>query len=297
MTDCIIAGAGPAGLSAAVYACRFGHSVKIVEPLAPGGQLMYIDKIENYPASGPVSGFTLADAMQSQAEGFGAEIIYDEVTAVKQEDGLFTVTCSGSELQAKSVIIATGARHRKLGIPGEDRFEGRGVSYCATCDGPFYRGKHVVVVGGGDTALTEALYLSRICLDVTLIHRRDTFRAQDFLVREVKKRENIHLLMNRQVKEVIGEEKVSSVTLDDDSRITTDGIFIFAGITPNSSPFSGLVETDAQGFIVTDTKLRTSVKGIFAAGDVRTTPFRQVITAAADGALAAQSQDEFLSDR
>ena len=122
MTDCIIAGAGPAGLSAATYACRFGHSVKIVEPLAPGGQLMYIDKIENYPASGPVSGFTLADAMQSQAEGFGAEIIYDEVTAVKQEDGFFTLTCSGSELQAKSVIIATGARHRKLGIPGEDTF-------------------------------------------------------------------------------------------------------------------------------------------------------------------------------
>ena len=195
------------------------------------------------------------------------------------------------------MIIATGARHRKLGIPGEDRFEGRGVSYCATCDGPFYRGKHVVVVGGGDTALTEALYLSRICLDVTLIHRRDTFRAQDFLVREVGRRENIHLLMNRQVKEVNGDEKVSSVTLDDGSRITTDGVFIFAGITPNSSPFSGLVETDAQGFIVTDTKLRTSVKGIFAAGDVRTTPFRQVITAAADGALAAQSQDEFLSDR
>ncbi len=294
--DCIIAGAGPAGLSAAIYACRFGHSVCIIEPLAPGGQLMYIDRIENYPASPSVSGFALADALQQQAEGFGAKIVYDEVTGINKAEGIFSVTCSSGSYQAKTVIIATGATHRKLGIMGEDRFEGRGVSYCATCDGPFYRGKDVIVVGGGDTALTEALYLSGLCKTVKLIHRRDTFRAQELLVKRVNEAENISLVMNHTLTSVNGDDKVTSVTLDDGSEVSCDGLFIFAGILPSSQPFADSLKTDAQGFIITDERLETSVKGIYAAGDVRTTPFRQVVTAASDGALAAFSVHEYISE-
>ncbi|MGN0906017.1 MAG: thioredoxin-disulfide reductase [Bullifex sp.] len=296
MYDCIIAGAGPAGLSAAIYACRFGHSVLIIEPLAPGGQLMYIDRIENYPASAPVSGFSLADSLQKQAEGFGAEIVYDEVTSVAKTGNVFTVTCSAASFEARSVIICTGAHHRKLGIPGEDRFEGKGVSYCATCDGPFYRGKDVLVVGGGDTALTEALYLSGLCSSVTLIHRRGEFRAQDLLVRKVKETPNIRILMNQTLSSVNGDTKISSVTLEDGSSVTCDGVFIFAGIIPSSEAFRSTVNTDPSGFIITNERLETSVKGIFAAGDVRTTLFRQVITAASDGALAAHSAHEYLSE-
>ena len=297
MYDLIIAGAGPAGLSAAIYACRFGHSVLIIEPLAPGGQLMYIDRIENYPASAPVSGFALADALQQQAEGFGAEIMYDEVTSIVKKGNVFTVTCTSASYEAGSVIISTGAKHRKLGIPGEDRFEGKGVSYCATCDGPFYRGKDVLVVGGGDTALTEALYLSGLCSSVTVIHRRDAFRAQDLLVRKVKDTRNIRLLMNHTLSSVNGDGKVSSVTLDDGTEVPCDGVFIFAGILPSSDAFKSIVKTDPSGFIISDDRLETSVKGLFAAGDVRTTLFRQVITAAADGALAAHSVHEYLSEK
>ena len=296
MKDVIIIGAGAAGLTAATYSLRYGLDTLVIESMAPGGQLMYIDKIENYPSLSPTSGFALADMLQKQAESFGAEIIYDLVTSIEKEEDHFSVLCSSKSYKAKAVIIATGATHKKLSVEGEDKYEGHGVSYCATCDGPFFKGKDVCVVGGGDSALTEALYLSKIANSVKLIHRRDTFRAQEILVNRVKEDKNISLLLNRNIKKIVGADgKVNSVILDDDSTIQTDGIFIFAGIKANSEPFKALLECDEQGFIITDDKLNTSIKGIFAAGDVRNTYLRQVVTATSDGALASFMAEKYIS--
>ena len=295
MKDVIIIGAGAAGLTAATYSLRYGLDTLVIESMAPGGQLMYIDKIENYPSLSPTSGFALADMLQRQAESFGAEIIYDLVTSIVKENSYFTVVCNQSTYQAKTVIIATGATHKKLSIEGEDKYEGHGVSYCATCDGPFYKGKDVCVVGGGDSALTEALYLAKIAKSVQLIHRRDTFRAQEILVERVKN-SDIKLHLKKNVTKILGSDgKVSSIILDDGIEIKTDAVFIFAGIKANSEPFKALLKTDDQGFIVTDDKLNTSVEGIFAAGDVRTTPLRQVVTATSDGALASYMAEKYIS--
>lgn len=294
MKDVIIIGAGAAGLSAAIYCSRYGLDTLVLESMAPGGQLMYIDKIENYPSVSPISGFTLADNLQKQAESFGSEIVYDNITSIKKSE-YFIAIGENNSYQAKAIIIATGATHKKLGVVGEDKFEGRGVSYCATCDGPFYKGKDVVVIGGGDTALTEALYLSKITNSVTLIHRRNQFRAQEILVNRVKETKNIKLLLEKNVISINGSNKVSSVTLDDNSVVETDGVFIFTGIEAASSPFKDLIKTDKSGFIITDELLKTSEDGIFAAGDVRTTPFRQVVTAASDGALAAHMAEKYIS--
>ena len=295
MKDVIIIGAGAAGLTAATYSLRYGLNTLVIESMAPGGQLMYIDKIENYPSLSPTSGFALADMLQRQAESFGAEIIYDLVTSIVKENSYFTVVCNQSTYQAKTVIIATGATHKKLSIEGEDKYEGHGVSYCATCDGPFYKGKDVCVVGGGDSALTEALYLAKIAKSVQLIHRRDTFRAQEILVERVKN-SDIKLYLKKNVTKILGSDgKVSSIILDDEIEIKTDAVFIFAGIKANSEPFKALLKTDDQGFIGTDDKLKTSVDGIFAAGDVRTTPLRQVVTATSDGALASYMAEKYIS--
>lgn len=295
MKDVIIIGAGAAGLTAATYSLRYGLDTLVIESMAPGGQLMYIDNIENYPSLLPLSGFTLADMLQKQAESFGAEIAYDLVTSINKESEFFTVNCINSVYQTKSIIIATGATHKKLAIEGEDIFEGHGVSYCATCDGPFFKGKDVCVVGGGDSALTEALYLTKIAKSVTLIHRRESFRAQEILVNRVKD-SSIKLQLKKNVTKIEGlDGKVSSITLDDGTKIKTDGLFIFAGIKANSDPFKSIVKVDEQGFIITDEKLCTSAEGVFAAGDVRNTPLRQVVTATSDGALAAYMAEKYIS--
>ena len=295
MKDVIIIGAGAAGLTAATYSLRYGLNTLVIESMAPGGQLMYIDKIENYPSLSPTSGVALADMLQRQAANVGAENIYDLVTSIVKENSYFTVVCNQSTYQAKTVIITTGATHKKLSIEGEDKYEGHGVSYCATCDGPFYKGKDVCVVGGGDSALTEALYLAKIAKSVQLIHRRDTFRAQEILVERLKN-SDIKLYLKKNVTKILGSDgKVSSIILDDEIEIKTDAVFIFAGIKANSEPFKALLKTDDQGFIVTDDKLNTSVEGIFAAGDVRTTPLRQVVTATSDGALASYMAEKYIS--
>jgi len=295
--DLIVIGAGPAGLTAAQYGARANLSVLALEQLSPGGQALYIDALENYPGIVPgKTGFEFSEDLRLQAEGFGAKILTEEVKALNKEGDLFTIALAGGKtLKAQAVIIATGAKHRALGIPGEKEFSGRGVSYCATCDGPFFKGKKIFVVGGGDTACVEAQYLSRLSNQVILIHRRERFRAQKALADSVLHNQNISVRFNTVMKEIRGGAKVTSVLLEGkgtSGEENADAVFIFTGIVPQTSLVSGAdgglkVELDEAGYIVTDQKMASSVPGLFAAGDVRTTPFRQVVTAAADGAVAA----------
>ena len=292
--DVLVIGCGPAGLSAAQYAARAGYSVLAVDALAPGGQLLYIDEIENYPGTEKMSGYALAEALEKQALSFGVEIGFMEITSLEKDGDVFIAHTSDEDIRAKAVIYAAGARHRHLGCQGEEEYQGKGVSYCATCDGPFFRGLDVVVVGGGDTALTDALYLSKICSTVTLVHRRTEFRGQKALADRVRARENIRLELGRNVVSVNGDgRKVTSVTLDDGRTIEASALFVFVGIIPNTEAIEGLAELSG-GFVVTDGFMQTSIPGLFAAGDVRTTPFRQVVTAAGDGALAAHAADSYI---
>jgi thioredoxin reductase (NADPH) len=297
--DLIIIGAGPAGLTAAQYGTRANLSVLVLEQLSPGGQALNIDVLENYPgiASGK-SGFEFSEDLRLQAEGFGAKILTEDVKALNKEGGLFIITlASDKTLKAQAVIIATGAKHRILDIPGEKEFSGRGVSYCATCDGPFFRNKKIFVVGGGDAACDEAQYLSHLSNQVILIHRRERFRAQKAMADRVLHNPNITVQFNTVMKEIRGTPgiKVSSVLLEENGTSreeSADAVFIFTGIVPQTSLFSGVdgglkVELDEAGYIITDQKMASSVPGLYAAGDVRTTPFRQIIPAAADGAVAA----------
>lgn len=294
--DVLVIGAGPGGMSAGQYASRAGYSTLILDPMGPGGQLLYIDEIENYPGLGKTSGYILSEAMENQCKEFGVEIEYDEVTSIEKKGTKFFVKSSYSEIEAKAVILATGASHRHIGAKGEEEYGGKGVSYCATCDGPFFRGQKVLVVGGGDTALTDAIYLSKIASEVVIIHRRDSFRAQKALQEKIKAIPNISTVMGKNIVEIKGNgAKVESVILDDGSEIKTNGIFVFVGTLPNSKIVEGLVDTK-NGFVVTDEKMNTSLPGLFAVGDVRNTSFRQVVTATGDGAKAAHSADEYIQE-
>lgn len=295
--DAVIIGAGPAGVTSAIYLKRYGYEIALLDPMGVGGQLMMINEIENYPGFKNAKGFKLAQDFEEQLNFLGSEVEYTLVKSIeKTEDGKFLLKTDVDDIKTRGIIIATGAKHSKLGIPGEDKFEGKGVSYCATCDGPFFKNKKVVVVGGGDTALTDALYLAKLCSEVILVHRRDQFRAQKILQDRVKNEEKIKCVMKANVVSINGEEKVTSVTLDNGETIQTDGIFIFTGIVPTSELFKDLTEMDNRGFIITNGKMETSHKGIFAAGDVRNTALRQVVTATGDGAVAAASMDEYLSN-
>lgn len=299
MADCdiLVVGCGPAGLSAAQYAARAGYSVIATDALAPGGQLLYIDEIENYPGQEKTSGYALAECLEKQAVSFGVTIEFSEVTSIeKKGEGAFTAHTSSEDINAKAIIWAAGARHRELGCEGEKEYQGKGVSYCATCDGPFFRGEDVVVVGGGDTALTDALYLAKICSKVTIVHRREEFRAQKVLQDRVRAKENIALELGKNVRSVNGDgKKVTSVTLTDGTEIPSSALFVFVGVIPNTEAVKDIVNLE-DGFIKADEAMRTSLPGFFASGDVRTTPFRQVVTAAGDGAVAAHSADHYIQN-
>ena len=297
-TDVLVIGAGPAGLSAAAYAARAGYDVIAIDQLSPGGQLLLIDEIENYPGLALTNGYKLAEDMEKQATSFGAKIEFSALIGIKKEgEGRFIAQTDSGEIEAKAVIIATGADHRHLGAKGEEENQGRGVSYCATCDGPFFKGKDVVVVGGGDTALTDAIYLSKIAKSVTVVHRRNEFRAQKALQDRLSSCANIRTKLSCNVVEILSDgKKVVGAKLDTGETLDADAVFVFVGIVPNSSLFSGFVDLDKNGFIITNGRMETSRGGVFAAGDVRTTPFRQVATAAADGAIAAHSADEYISN-
>jgi thioredoxin reductase (NADPH) len=314
--DLIIIGAGPAGLTAAQYGARANLKVLVIEQLGPGGQALLIDVLENYPgnveqrdsAGGtvpPKSGYDFAMDLHRQAESFGASFLSASVSSLKKEGDFFAVGLSdGTARKTAAVIIATGAKPRPLGVPGEKEFTGRGVSYCATCDGNFFKGKKMFVVGGGDAACDEARYLSHLSNNIVLIHRRDSFRAQKALVQRTLDNQNIKVRYNTVIKEIKGEAKVKSVVLADVKsgevyEEETDAVFVFAGTVPQSSLVSanGLnVKLDESGYIVADSKLATSVPGLFAAGDVRSGAFRQVVTAAADGAIAAHYAAEYIDE-
>ena len=297
--DVLIVGGGPGGLAAGQYSARAGRKTAIVEEMSCGGQTMIIDEIENYPGLGQISGFELAQKFEEQAEKFGCEVIYDQVQSIEQtSDAEFKLNLFSSSVTAKALIIATGAKHKVLGVPGEEQLTGHGVSYCATCDGPFFKGKKILVCGGGDSAIQEAVYLSKLSDDVTVCHRRDAFRAQAGVVNKLKATKAKYK-MNQNVISINGTEgKVTSVTFlnkDTNEEYTEDfdGVFVFVGMEPKSE-IVPMCEKDSAGYIVTDATMKTSVKGIFAVGDVRNTPFRQIVTAASDGAIAAHYASEYI---
>ena len=313
--DLLIIGAGPAGLTAAQYGARANLNVLVIEQLAPGGQTLLIDVLENYPGNverkdaegnvcaAPRTGFEFAQDLHGQAEAFGASFLNDTVSELTKEGDVFTaVLGDGSRKKACAVIMATGATHRNLDIPGEAKFLGRGVSHCATCDGAFFRGKKIFVVGGGDAACDDAQYLSRLSSQVVMIHRRDRFRAQKALAQRVLHNQNIEVRFNTVIKEIKGEQKISSVTLEQGGKVyeeAADAVFIFAGTIPQSSLVNGggvKAELDSNGYIITDQKMETSVPGLFAAGDVRSGTFRQVVVAAGEGAVAAHSAAEYIDN-
>ena len=300
--DLLIIGAGPAGLTAAQYGARANLKTLVIEQLAPGGQALLIDVLENYPGNvDALTGFELAQNMHRQAETFGASFLNETVSELKKNGELFTaVLANGEEKTARAIIMATGATHRNLDIPGEKEFQGRGVSYCATCDGAFFKNKKIFVVGGGDAACDDAQYLSRLSSQVVLIHRRDRFRAQKALAERVMRNQNIEVRFNTIMKEIKGGQKLSSVVLEQEGRVyeeAADAAFIFAGTIPRSTLVAegGVkAELDEAGYIITDQKMATSMPGLFAAGDVRSGTFRQVVVAAGEGAVAAHNAAEYI---
>ena len=307
-TDVIIIGSGPAGYTAAIYLGRAGyHPVVIAGALTPGGQLVNTTEVENFPGfPDGIMGPDLMDAMRKQAERFGAEIVYDDVVSADvQGDSKHVVLDGGDTYTARAVIVATGSQVRKLGVPGEAEYSGRGVSYCATCDGFFFRGKPIVVVGGGDSALTEADFLSRFGSSVTVIHRRDAFRASRILVDRAEKNPKIDFRMNAVVERVNGDDEsgAHSVTIrdtanGDTTEIPANGVFVAIGHTPATEFLHGALQLDEHGYITVDgASTRTSVSGVFAAGDVVDGVYRQAISAAGMGCRAALDAQTYLAEQ
>lgn len=298
--DVIILGSGPAGLSAAIYAQRARLNTLVIEekPLS-GGQILDTYEVDNYPGLQGIGGFELGMKFREHADTLGVSFHTAQVQKVQTAGNLKEVVTDKEIFQSKSVIVATGATHRKLGVPGEEELAGVGVSYCATCDGAFFKGKTVAVVGGGDVALEDALFLARGCEKVYLIHRRDEFRGAKILQEQVEKTENITVIWNSEVKEIQGENKVEKIVVhnnieETDTQLEVQGIFIAVGIQPNNEAVKEVVALDEQGYVKALEDTVTSEPGIFAAGDIRTKQLRQVITAAADGANAVTSIEKYL---
>ena len=301
--DTIVIGGGPGGYTAALYAARAGFSALVLEKLSPGGQMATTDQIDNYPGFPQgVNGFQLALEMQKGAQRFGAQTELAEVLQVDLRGPVKEVVTQKKTYRAPTVVLATGASPRELGLPGERELRGRGVSYCATCDGMFYRGKTVAVVGGGNTAAADVLYLSRLCEKVFLIHRRDQLRASRVYLEPLKQAENVEILWDSQVTELLYGEtltgiKVRNKKTGEVKELSLDGLFLAVGQLPNTQLFQGQVELDAAGYVVADETTRTNLPGVFAVGDLRQKPLRQVVTAAADGAVAAHFLEEYLSQQ
>jgi len=298
--DVIIIGAGPAGLSAAIYSARGGLKTAIFEKAMVGGQINVTDEVENYPGfEEPLSGFDLTNKMRMQAERFGTIFIDEEIIALGMEGLCKVIETSEGKYRAKSVIICTGAHPRRLNVPGEERLTGRGVSYCATCDGALYRDKVVAVIGGGDSAIEEGIFLTRFAKKVIVIHRRDELRAQKIIQERAFRNPKMEFIWNTVVQEIHGEVKVQQLELvnrqtKEVSMIDVDGVFIYVGILPNNELLESRIELDSAGFVLTDEYMHTNVPGIYAAGDIRHTVLRQVVTATSDGAVAAWSAEKWI---
>lgn len=300
--DVLILGGGPAGYTAALYAARNGLSVLVIEKLAPGGQMAVTSEIENYPGYPEgVAGFELGEKMQQGAEKFGAESLFADVRSVDFAASPKLVSTSEGDVLGKTVILATGAHPRKLGLPQEDALVNRGMSYCAACDGQFYKGKPVVVNGGGNTAVGDALYLAKICSKVYLVHRRDTLRATPIYLQRLRDA-GVEILWNSVITEIKADRKVTGVVVEnrktgEKREIPCEGLFAAIGREPDTAFVAGQVELDKSGYVVAGEDTKTSVPGVFAAGDVRTKKVRQVITAASDGACAAEAAAEYLENQ
>ena len=300
MHDIIIIGAGPAGITAAIYALRAGVSVTIFDRNLNGGHAPIPAQLENYPAKKARTGAMFAHQLNQQAIDLNANILFEEVISVDFSDAFQTITTNKNTYTAKTVIVATGVKRRELNCEGEKQFAGKGVSYCATCDGAFFRNKNVVVVGGGNTALEDALFLSNQCRNVTLIHRRDTFRAEKHLVDAVLSRYNITILYDSNVKSIKGNHVVNAIDVyhtkqNQTTTIETDGVFIAIGYEPDNEMVSHYLNVNTEGYIVSDEYCHTNIEGVFVAGDTRTKHLRQIITACADGAVAGVSAVSYIS--
>ncbi|HAJ70031.1 MAG TPA: thioredoxin-disulfide reductase [Alkalibacterium sp.] len=299
--DVIIIGAGPGGLTAALYASRSNLKTLILEKGIPGGQLNNTAEIENYSGFKSVTGPDLSMKMLEGATQFGAEHVYGDVREIADKETVKEVITSDKTYQTRSVIIATGAEHKKLGVKGEAEFNGRGVSYCAVCDGAFFRNKEIIVVGGGDSAVEEGAYLTQFADKVTIIHRRDELRAQKILQDRAYKNKKIDFIWDTVVEEIVGEESVTGVEVKnvkngETSLVRTDGAFIYIGLLPNSESFMSLPITNEEGWIETDANMMTQIPGIFAVGDVRETVLRQVATAVGDGSIAGNAAYQYVEE-
>lgn len=300
--DVAVIGGGPGGYTAALYAARSGLDVVVLEKLSAGGQMATTNDIDNYPGFPEgIDGYTLGEQMQQGAERFGAKTILTEVLSVQLEAPVKEIETDSGRILARTVVLATGASPRPLGLPEEESLRGRGVAYCATCDGMMYRGKTVVVVGGGNTAVADALHLAKLCKKVYLVHRRDTLRAPANSVQTLIQH-GVEILWNRKVSEILHEQQVTGVRLTDTqtgetTELACDGVFVAAGRIPDTQIFRGQVQTDDAGYLIADETTRTNLPGVFAVGDARTKAVRQIVTATADGACAVHFLEEYFSEQ
>lgn len=299
MYDILIVGAGPSGLTAAIYGCRLGKKVLVLEAMSYGGQIINTLDIENYPSEEHISGYDLATKIYNQAKNLGAEIKIQKVLGIKDFNDHKEVTTNKEKFDAKAVIIATGCKNRKLGLDNEDSLIGKGISYCATCDGNFYRNKKVAIVGGGNTALEDALYLSDLADKVYLIHRRDEFRGDLKTVELLKKKENVEFILNSNVTKLNAQDRLNSIeVIDRDGNIKTldvDGLFVAIGRVPENQEFKDLIDLDENGYAKSSDNCKTKTNGIFVAGDNRVKDVRQLVTATNDGAVAAIEAAKYIN--
>lgn len=299
--DVAIIGGGPGGYTAALYCARSGLSVLVLEKLSAGGQMATTGQVDNYPGFiDGIDGFELGEKMQKSAERFGTETAFVSVTDIELSGDIKKITTSKGIVEARAVVLATGASPRELGLPNENALRGRGVAYCSTCDGMRFKNKTVVVVGGGNSAASDALYLSKICKKVYLVHRRDSLRASKVYMDPLKDK-GIEFIWNSHVTEILQDKKVTGVTIENNdgkkTQIDCDGIFIAIGRVPETALFKDQIDMDARGYLIADETTRTNLPGVFAVGDVRAKPLRQIVTAAADGAVASHFIEEYLSQK
>ena len=299
MTDIIIIGAGPAGLTAAIYARRAAKSVLVLEAMSFGGQIINTPHIENYPVAAHISGFDFATKVYEQAKALGAEFKFEKALEIIDNGGSKTVVTAKGEYEARAVIIATGSRSRKLSVEGEDKLIGRGISYCATCDGAFFRNKTVAVAGGGNTALEDALYLADIAEKVYLIHRREEFRGEQSTVQKLKERANVEFVLNSRVTKLNADKRLQSIEVTDNQgnvrTLEVSGLFVAVGRIPENQSFSSVIELDEAGYAASAENCRTKTEGVFVAGDNRAKEVRQLVTATADGAVAATEAVKYIN--
>lgn len=300
--DVIIAGAGPGGMTAAVYTSRANLSTLMIERGVPGGQMANTEDVENYPGFESILGPELSTKMFEHAKKFGAEYAYGDIKEIIDGKEYKTVVAGSKQYKTRSVIVSTGAEYKKLGVPGEKELGGRGVSYCAVCDGAFFKGKQLFVIGGGDSAVEEGVYLTRFAEKVTIVHRRDELRAQKILQQRAFDNEKVDFIWSHTLKQINENDgKVGSVTLvskkdGSEQELPADGVFIYVGMLPLSKPFENLGITNEAGYIVTNERMETKIPGIFAAGDVREKTLRQIVTATGDGSIAAQSAQHYVEE-